>query len=105
MSSFRATRMKEQIVKIPQNKIVITLGWPQATVAGAFKLDKNFAINQKCKKLNPGKMDAQLSDLLRCREPGQSSRNLRIADFEQRARPGRFQDDLVATPSHVSEPR
>ena len=104
MPPFRAARMKEQIVKIPQNEIVIALGWPEATVAGAFELDKDFAINQERKKLKSG-IVAQPFDFSWCREPGQSSRNLRIADFEQRAGPGRFQDDLVATPSHVSEPR
>jgi hypothetical protein len=107
MPAFRAARMKKKIVKIPQNEIVVALGWPEAAVPSSFELEKDFTIDQKRKKLNPWKsvLSAQPFDLLRCREYGQGSRYLRIADFEQRASAGRFQDHLVATPSYVGEPR
>ena len=98
--------MEKKIVKVPKNEIVVALGRSEAYCRCGARLEKDFAINQQGKKLNPGKMvGAQPSDLLWCRQYGQGSCNLRIADFEQRAGPRRFQDDLVATPSHVSEPR
>ena len=106
MPSFGAARVEKKIVKIPKNKIGVPLGRAEP-VAGSFSFEKDLASDQQRKKLDPRKsvLLAQPFDLLRCGEYGQGSRNLRIAEFEQRAGTGRFHDDLVATASHVSEPR
>ena len=107
MPAFRAARVKKKIVKVPKNEVVVTLGRSEATVASSLDLEKDLAINQQGEKLNPRKtvLPTELFDLLRCRQYGQGGRNLRIANFEQRAGARQFQNHLVAAPSHVREPR
>src|SRR5206468_11022329 len=98
--------VKKEIVKIPKDKIVVTLGRAEP-VAGSFQFEKYLAIYQQRKKLNPGKgiLAAQPFALLRRGQCGQGGRNARTVDFEQRIGARRFQDHLIATPSHVSEAR
>ena len=107
VSAFRAARVEQKIVKVPENEVVVTLGRSQPAVAGSVDLEKDLAIDQQSEKLDPRKtvLPAQPFDLLRCRQHGQGGRNLRIANLEQRAGARRFQDHLVAAPSHVCEPR
>ena len=107
MATLRAARMEKKIVKIPKNETVVTLGRSEPTIAGSFWFEQDLAINQQCEKLDRRKsvVPAEPLDLLRCRKHGQGARNFRIADFEQRTGAGRFQDRIVAAPSHIGEPR
>src|SRR6201987_6558637 len=107
MSNFRAARVKQKIVKVPENEVVVTFGRSQTTIAGRVDLEKDLAIHQQSEKLEPRNpiLPTELFDLLGSREQGDGGRNLWIADFEQRARSRRFQHHLVAAPSYVREPR
>ncbi len=107
VSAFGAARVEQKIVKVPKNEVVVALRRPQAVAASGVDLEKDLAIQQQSEKLDPRKtvLPTQLFDLLRRGQHGQDGRNLRIADFEQRAGARRFQHHLVAAPSHVREPR
>ena len=104
--AFRAARVEEKIVKVPKDEVVVALRRPQP-VAGGVDLEKDLAIQQQSEKLDAGKsfLPAQLLDLLRRRQHGQSSGDLRIADLEQGAGARRFEHHLVAAPSHIGEAR
>src|ERR1700722_7514542 len=94
-------------MKVPKSEAVVTLGQSKSTFATSTDLEKDLAIHEQREKLDPRKtfLLAQLFDLPRGREHGDGRRNLRIADFEQRASAWRFHDHLVAAPSHEREPR
>ena len=105
--AFRAARVEQKIVKVPKDEVVVALGRSKAAFAGNVDLEKDLAIHQQSEKLDPRKtlLPAELFDLLRRGEHGEGGRNLRIANFEQRAGARQFQHHLVAAPSHVREPR
>jgi len=90
MPAFRAARVEKKIVKIPENEIVVTLSRSEPAIRGSFGFEKDLAIYQQREKLNPRKsiLPAEPFDSLRYRECRQGGRNLRIADFEQRAGTG-----------------
>ena len=104
--AFRAARVEQKIVKVPKNEVVVTLGRSEAAVASGVDLEKDLAIHQQGEKLDPRKtvLPTEPFDLLRCRQYGDGGRDLRIANFEQRAGARRFQHHLVAAPPHVREP-
>jgi len=64
-----AARMEQQIVKVPKNQVVVTLGRPQATVASRGDLEQDIAINQQGENLAPRKavLPTEPFDRLRCR--------------------------------------
>ena len=105
--AFRAARVEKKIMKIPKNEIVRHPRPVGGHCRQRLDLEKDLAINQQGEKLNARKtvLPTELFDVLRRRQHGQGGRNLRIADFEQRAGARRFQHHLVAAPSHVGEPR
>ena len=105
--TLRAARMEEKIVKVPKNELLVTLGQAKPASAGGADLEKDLAIEQQGKKLDPGKtlLPTQLFDLLRRGKHRNGGRNLRIANFEQRAGARRFQHHLVAAPPQIREPR
>ena len=82
--AFRAARVEQKIVKVPEHEIVVALGQSQAAVASSVDLEKDLAIDQQSEKLEPGKtvLPAQPPDLLRRRQHGEGGRDLRIADLE-----------------------
>ena len=94
-----------KIVKVPQHEGIVALGRPQAT-AGSVNLEKDLAVDEECEKLKPWKtlLPAELFDLLWRGQQGQGGRDLRIAEFEQRAGARRFQDQFVGAPPHIGEP-
>ena len=94
-------------MKVPKSEAVVTLSESQPAFATGADLEKDLAIQEQREKLDPRKtfLLTQRFDLLRGREHGDGRRNLRIADFKQRASAGRFHDHLVAAPSHEREPR
>ena len=94
-------------MKVPKDEAVVTLGQSKPTFATSADLEKDLAIEEQREKLDPRKtfLLTQRFDLLRGREHGDGRRNLRIADFEQRAGAWRFDDHLGAAPSHEREPR
>ena len=53
LSAFRAARVKQKIVKVPKNEVVVTLGWSKTTVAVGVDLEKDLAIHQQGEKLDP----------------------------------------------------
>ena len=55
MSAFRAARVEQEIVKIPENEIVVALVRPQAAVAGSVDLEQDLAIDQQGEQLEPRK--------------------------------------------------
>src|SRR5262249_61411600 len=67
VSAFRAARVKKEIVKVPENEVVVPLGRPRPTVAGGVDAEQDLAIHQQGEKLNPGKavLPTEPSDLLR----------------------------------------
>ena len=73
MSAFRAARVEQEIVKIPENEVVVALGRPQAAVAGVVDLEQDLAIHEQGEQLEPGKtiLPSEPSDRLR---HGQSRR-------------------------------
>ncbi len=101
MPALCAARVKQQIVEVPKNKIVITLG---STETGIFVrgiyLEKDLAIHQQSEKFESGKvvLPAEAFDLPRCSKHNQGSRNLWIDNFEQRPGARRLQHHLVASP-------
>ena len=99
--------MEQEIVKVPQNEAVVALARSQAAVASRVDLEHDLAIHQQGEKLESRKtvQPTEPFDLLRCRQCGDCGRDLRIANSEQRAGARRFQDHVVAAPSHVREPR
>ena len=42
-------------MKIPEHKVVVALGRPQAVAFASFDLEKDLAIHQQCEKLQSGK--------------------------------------------------
>src|ERR1700683_3315778 len=91
-------------MKLPKNEAVVTLGRSKPSFAGSRDLEKDLAIEEQGEKLDPRKtfLLTQLFDLLRGREHGDGRRNLRIANFEQRAGGQRHPG---AAPSQEREPR
>ena len=55
MSTFRATRVEQKIVKVPKNEVVVTLGQAGACVSSVLYLEKDLAIDQQGEKLDPRK--------------------------------------------------
>ena len=55
MPARRAARVEQQIVKIPENEVVIALGRPQVAIAGGVDLEQDLAIRQQGEKLDSGK--------------------------------------------------
>src|ERR1700683_4921818 len=94
-------------MKVPKNEAVVTLGQSMPTFGTSTHLEKDLAIEDQGEKLDPWKtfLLTQPFDLLRGREHGDGRRNLRIANFEQRAGARRLQHHPVAAPSHEREPR
>ena len=94
-------------MKVPKNEAVVTLGRSKSTFAGSRDLEKDLAIEEQGEKRDPWKtfLLTQLFDLPRGGEHGDGRRNLRIANFEQRAGARRLQHHLGAAPSHEREPR
>jgi hypothetical protein len=107
VSALRAPRVEEEIVKVPENEVVVALGRPEATVAGGVDLEKDLAIHQQSEQLGPRETFPafQPFDLLGRRQYRDGGRCVRIANPEQRAGARRFEDHLVAAPSQVCEPR
>jgi hypothetical protein len=103
--AFRAARVEQKIVKVPKHKVIGTLVRPKATVTEIVDLEKDLAIHQQSKKLPLENHPAGAAALLRYRQHGDDGCNLRIANPEQGAGARRFQDHLVAAPSHIGEPR
>ena len=106
VSAFRAARVKQKIVKVPKNEVVVAFGRSQAAVASGVDLEQDLAIHQQGEKLDPRKtlLPTEPFDLLWGGQYGDGRRDLRIADLEQRAGARRFQHHLVAAPSHVRKP-
>ena len=105
MAALGAARVEHKIVEVPQYEGVVALGRPQPIAVGV-DLEKDLAVDEEGEKLKPRKilLPAELFDLLRRDQQRQSSRNLRIADFEQGAGARRFQNHLVGAPPHIGEP-
>src|SRR5262249_51988402 len=55
VSAFRAARVEQEIVKVPENEVVVALGRPQPTVASRVDAEQDLAIHQQGEELNPGK--------------------------------------------------
>src|ERR1700677_5315515 len=94
-------------MKVPKYEAVVTLGRSKPTFATSPDLEKDLAIEEQGEKFDPREtfLLTQLFDLPRGGEHGDGRRNLRIANFEQRAGARRLQHHLVAAPSHEREPR
>jgi hypothetical protein len=107
VSALRAARVEHEIVKVPENEVVVSLGGAEASVAGGDDLEENVAVDEQGEKRNARKsvLTAEPFDLLRRRQHGHGARNLRISNLQQRAGARRFQDHLVGTPSQVGETR
>src|SRR3974390_2746730 len=103
VTAFCAARVEQKIVEVPKNEVVVTLGQSEALVASGLDLEKDLAIHQQREKLEPGKtvLPMEPFNLLRRRQCGDRSRDLRIANSEQCAGARRFQHHLVAAPPHV----
>ena len=106
MPAFRATRMKEKIVEVPKDEVPVALIDPQP-VAPGIGLEKDPTVEEQSEKLGARKviLPAQLLDLSRHRQHGQSGSNLRIADLEQGASVRQFEHQLASAPPHVSQAR
>src|SRR6202451_4237506 len=83
MPALGAARVEHKIVKVPQHEGVVALGRTQA-IAVAVDLEKDLAIDKEREKLEPRKilLPAELFDVLRRGQQGQSSGDLRVADSE-----------------------
>ena len=105
--AFRAARVKQEVVKVPEHEVVVALVGPQPAVAGRVELEQNSAFDQQGEQLDPGKavLPAEPLERLRRRQHGEGGGNLRIADPEQRAGARRFQHHVVAAPAQIREPR
>src|SRR6266550_8717626 len=55
LSAFGAVGVEQQIVKVPENQVVVAFGRPQAVAAGGIDLEEDLAIHQQSEKLDPGK--------------------------------------------------
>ena len=104
VAALGAARVEHKIVEVPQHEGVVALGRPQAIAGG---LEKDLAVDEQREKLEPRKilLPAELFDLLRRGQQGQSNRDLRIADFEQGAGTRQFQNHSVGAPPHIGKPR
>ena len=106
VSAFCTAGVEQKVVKVPKNEVVVTLRRSETAVAGGLDLEKDLAIHQQGEKLDSRKtvLPPELFDLLRCRQYGDGGRDLRIANFKQRAGARQLQDHFVAAPSHIGEP-
>src|SRR3979490_904642 len=97
--------MEQNIVKVPENEVVVSLGRSEPIIAGSLDLEKDLAVDEQGEKRDPRKsvLTTEPFDVLRRGQHGQGGRDLRIANLEQRAGARRFQDHLVGTPSQVRE--
>ena len=105
--AFGAAGMEKQIVKVPDNQIVIALGRPEVFVAFGVDFERELAIDKQAEKHRSRKalFPAQLPDSLRGRELGQKAGDTRIANPEQRGGARRFQNQVVAASPQIGEPR
>ena len=71
VSTFRATRVEQKIVKVPKNEAGVTLG-QAARVSSGLYLEKDLAMDQQGEKLDPRKpvLSTEPFDLLRCGKCG-----------------------------------
>jgi hypothetical protein len=85
--ALRAAGVEQKIVKVPNNKSVVTLGRPQPIAAGGVDLEKDLAVDQQGEKLEPREaaLATEPVDGLRRGQCGQGGCDLRIANLEQRA--------------------
>ena len=100
-----AAGVEQEIVKVPQHKGAVAFVRPQAVVGVG--LEKDLAVDQQSEKLEPRKTRwrTKVFDLLRRDQQSQSSRDLRIADFEQGAGARRFQNQFVGAPPQIGKAR
>ncbi len=105
--AFRAARVEQQIVKVPENEIVVALVRSKPGAAGGADLEEDLAIHQQSEELQSGKifLPTQLLDGLRCSEEADCRRDARIANSKQCARARQFQHQLAAAPAHIGKSR
>ena len=105
VSAFRAAGMEQKIVKFPKSEIAVALGGPRTFSVARFQQD--LAIREQSEKRHSRKpvLPSQTLDLLGPGQHGQGCCDPRIVYFEQSAGARRFQNQFVAAPSHISEPR
>ena len=56
MATLRAARVEQEIVKIPQDEVVVAFGEPEIVAARRIDFEKDLAIDQESEKLDPWKI-------------------------------------------------
>src|SRR5580704_17585945 len=86
LPAFRDARVEQEIVKVPEDEMIVALGRSQAFTAAGVDPEKDLAIQQQGEKLDPWKavLSSELLDLPRRRQQGEGGCNLRVANPEQR---------------------
>ena len=99
--------VKQEIVKVPQDELVVAFVRPQTIAVGCVELEKDLAVHQQGEKLDAGKasLPPELADFLRRRQRGEGGCDGRIANPKQRAGTRRFQHHLIAASSQIGEAR
>jgi hypothetical protein len=99
--------MKQKIVEVPEDEIVVTFLGSHPGCAGGIELEKDLAIEEQREELKPGKtvLPPQRPDALGRSQRGQDARNPGIDDLEQRGGAWRFQHHVVGALAQVGEPR
>ena len=62
LTTFRTARMKQQVMKVPKDEVVIALVLPKAAVLGG--LENDLAVDQECEQFDSGKVRSRASCLI-----------------------------------------
>ena len=105
MSPSGAAGVKQQVMKIPQNKAAVPFGRSQPLVVIGVDHKQYLAINQQGQQLEAGKaaFAAQLSHCLWFGQARNRGRNFGVTKPEQRPSARGFQHRVGAAPPHICE--
>src|SRR5215217_553211 len=104
MSALGATRVEEQIVKVPKDELLVSFGRSGCAVSGRVCREKHMRINEQPEQLRAREIVHKLLHALRAAQASQHCSYLRIANPEQCRGERGFENELVGAAPQISEP-
>ena len=107
MPAFGRARVEQEIVKVPQHEVAVSLGRAQIARLRGIDREEDAAIGEQREQrvAQAAILPAERLDRLRRGEPRDAGRDLRVANPKQRTGARRFEHEVVGTPPQVGEAR
>ena len=107
MPAFGRARVEQEIVKVPQHEVVVSLRRAQIARTRGIDAEQDAAVDEEREQrvADASLCAAERLDRLRRDEPRNAGRDLRVANPKQRAGARQFQHEVVGAPPQVGEAR